>query len=304
MKALALYIIRGGFKAILVISTFALLGLLGPPLTWIFSVASGAAMALAAFVWQVRQSMLVLIGSALATAVFALLVAGTAKPAILFVLILWLPVWLLVQVYKRTGSLVLALESGVYLAVAAVFLVYASVDDPARIWIPLLQPFKEMMQQVYPDLPAAELEQLIAMAAHHMTGAVTATVLAGLFICILLGRMWHALVGKAAPLATDFNGLRFDYVTALTSIVLLGVAVMTDSPSALNASIVVGMAYVLPGLAVIHGSVAKAGLNNSWLLGVYVLLVFAGQVLVPLLSVLGLIDTWADLRSRVKSRAQ
>ncbi|HED15635.1 MAG TPA: DUF2232 domain-containing protein [Gammaproteobacteria bacterium] len=304
MKALALYITRDAYKAILVISAFALLGLLGPPLTWIFSVASGAAMTLAAFVWQARQSMLVLIGSTLATAAFALLAAGTATPAILFVISLWLPVWLLVQVYKRTGSLVLALESGVYLAIAAVFLVYASVDDPAAIWIPLLQPFKEMMQEVYPDLPAADIKQLIAMAAHHMTGAVVATVLAGLFVCILLGRSWLALVDKAAPLATDFNGLRFDYVTALISIVLLSVAVMTDAPSALNASIVIGMAYVLPGLAVIHGSAAKAGLSNSWLLGLYILLVFASQVMVPLLSVLGLIDTWVNIRARVKNRAQ
>ena len=304
MKRLALYITRDAYKAILVISAFALLGLLGPPLTWIFSVASGAAMALVTFVWSARQSMLVLIGSGLATAIFALLAAGTATPALAFVVSLWLPAWLLVQVYKRTGSLVLTLESGVYLAIATVFLVYASVDDPAGIWMPLLQPFKEGMQQVYPDLPAAELEQLIAMAAHHMTGAVAATALAGLFICILLGRSWLALVGKAAPLATDFNGLRFDHVTALTSIVLLAVAVMTDAPSALNASIVVGMAYVLPGLAVIHGSVAKAGLSNTWLLGLYMLLVFAGQVLVPVLSVLGLVDTWANLRARVKNRAQ
>ncbi len=304
MKALALYITRDAYKAILVISAFALLGLLGPPLTWIFSVASGAAMTLAAFVWQPRQSMQVVIGSALAIAVFSLLAAGTYTPAILFVVSLWLPVWLLVQVYKRTGSLVLALESGLYLAIAAVFLVYASVDDPAGIWIPLLQPFKEMMTQIYPDLPAADIKQLIAVAAHHMTGAVTATVLAGLFICILLGRSWLALVDKAAPLAADFNVLRFDYVTALISIVLLGVAVMTDAPFALNASIVIGMAYVLPGLAVIHGIAAKAGLSNSWLLGLYILLVFAGQVMVPLLSVLGLIDTWADLRSRVKNRAQ
>lgn len=304
MKALALYITRDAFKAILVISIFGLLGLVGPPLTWIFSVASGSAMVLATFVWQARQSMLILIGSAVVTAVFTLLAAGTASPAIVFVLSLWLPAWILVQVYKRTGSLVLALETGVFLAIAAVFLVYASMDDPAGVWIPLLQPFKEAMQQVYPDLPAAELNQLIAVAAHHMTGAVTAIALAGLFICILLGRSWLALVGKAAPLATDFNALRFDNVTALTSIVLLGVAIITDAPSALNASIVVGMAYVLPGLAVIHGSVAKAGLSHSWLLGLYILLVFAGQILIPVLSVLGLIDTWANLRARVKNRAQ
>jgi len=304
MKALALYITRDAYKAILVISVFALLGLLGPPLTWIFSVASGAAMTLAVFTWQTRQSLQVLVGAALATAIFTLLAAGTATPAIAFVLSLWLPVWLLAQVYKRTGSLVLAMESGVYLAIATVFLVYASVDDPAGIWLPLLQPFKEMMQQVYPDLPVADLEQLIAVAAHHMTGAVAATVLTGIFICVLLGRSWLGLVGKATSLSTDFNGLRFDYVTALTSIVLLGVATMTDAPSALNASIVVGMAYVLPGLAVIHGSVAKAGMSNSWLLGLYILLVFASQAMIPVLSVLGLIDTWADLRARVKNRAQ
>jgi len=304
MKALALYITRDAYKAILVISVFALLGLLGPPLTWIFSVASGAAMTLATFAWQSRQSLQILTGSALATAVFALLAAGTATPAIVFVVSLWLPVWLLVQVYKRTGSLVLALESGIYLSVAAVFLVYASVADPAAMWIPLLQPYKEIMQQAYPDLPVAQLDQMIAVAAHHMTGAVTATALAGLFICILLGRSWLFLVGKATPLASEFNSLRFDYVTALISIVLLGVAVVTDAPSALNASIVIGLAYVLPGLAVIHGSVAKAGLSNSWLLGVYVLLVVAGQVLVPVISVLGLIDTWVDIRARVKNRAQ
>jgi len=185
-----------------------------------------------------------------------------------------------------------------------VFLVYVNVEDPTQVWIPVLQPFKEAMQQVYPELPVAELDQLIGMAASYMTGAVTATVLTGLFICILLGRSWLAKLGKAAPLATDFNGLRFDHVTALTTIVLLGVAIMSDAPSVHNALIVVGMAYVLPGLAVMHGSVARAGLSNTWLMGLYMLLIFAGQVLVPVLSVLGLIDTWIDLRARVKNRAQ
>ncbi len=303
MKTLALFITRDAYKAILVISVFAILGLIGPPLTWIFSIASGAAVALVTFVWSVRQSLLVLVGSGLATAIIGLIAAGTVVPAVAFTLSLWLPVWLLIQVYNRTGSLVLALESGVYLAIISIFMVYVSVDDPAGAWLPVLQPFKESMQQVYPSLPAEELGQLISIAAQHMTGAVAATALIGLFFCVLIGRAWLALVGKAGPLAAEFNRLRFDYVTSVISIAILGMAIMADAPSALNASIVIGLAYVLPGLAVIHGSVARAGLSNTWLFGVYMLLIFAGQVLVPILSVLGLIDTWLNLRARVKIRA-
>ena len=299
MQALASFILKDAYKAILVIALFAVLSLLAPPLTWIFGLISGAGVTLVALVWPPRVSLLVTAGGGFAMAAFSLAAVGTPAPALGFVFTLWAPAWLMAQVAQRSGSLVLALETGLYLALAGVWAIYGFVDAPADIWRPYLAPFESLLAQSYPDLSPADIQQVLDQAAQEMTGAVMAAALMAVYGCFLLGRAWQGQVAGGARLAPLFRALRFDRITALFALGVVVGAMLSGWQPLVNAGIVVALAYVVPGLAVIHGLVARAGMGPGWLVGLYMLLVLAAQVMVPFLGFLGLLDTWLDFRSRI-----
>jgi len=54
------------------------------------------------------------------------------------------------------------------------------------------------------------------------------------------------------------------------------------------------------GLAVVHGALAGSGAAGAWLVGVYALLAFLPQLMGLLLALVGLADTWVDVRSRLR----
>jgi len=58
------------------------------------------------------------------------------------------------------------------------------------------------------------------------------------------------------------------------------------------------VAYVLTGLALIHGLIRRYGRSTGWLVATYLLLSFVPQTTL-LLAATGLLDTWVDLRRRL-----
>jgi hypothetical protein len=66
----------------------------------------------------------------------------------------------------------------------------------------------------------------------------------------------------------------------------------------LNIATVLVVVYVFPGLAVIHGFARLGATGSGWLIATYLLLVFMPQMMVFMLAVLGLTDTWAGYRKR------
>jgi uncharacterized protein YybS (DUF2232 family) len=60
--------------------------------------------------------------------------------------------------------------------------------------------------------------------------------------------------------------------------------------------------FVLAGLAVLHGLVHSLRLHKAWLVGVYVMMVVASPAVELLLALLGLVDSWLNIRQRVSSK--
>jgi hypothetical protein len=298
MQVLAQYIMRGPMQAILVTSVFAMVSMLQPPLTWLLAYISGAAIALVTLQVGMRQGLMVTAGAALGSGLMALLVLGTPVVAVIFVLILWMPVWLVAAVLTYTRSLALALKFAGGVGVVVVALVFMMVGDPVLMWQEVLSQIKPVLAQAYKLDNDAQLQQLLDLTARVMTGAAAGYLVIGLVVSLFIGRAWQAMLFRPGAFGDEFNQLRFDKVTGLVMVAVVTMATLGNMNFALNITIVFGAAYMFYGLGVVHGIVKSRGGSARWLAALYVLMVIAPPQVMMILALLGLVDTWVDFRSR------
>ncbi|NIP74180.1 MAG: hypothetical protein GWO16_14710 [Gammaproteobacteria bacterium] len=307
MRALASYILRGPLQAVVIAAVLAVLS----PVLPLLAYPSGAVVALVALQVGARQAVTVMAGACFAVAVAGglLLPVGFANAAVLavaFGLIFWLPTWLLAALLRRTGSLALAFQAAAAIGAAVVLAAFAIAGDPAAAW-------RSTMEAIRPELERAELltspaqfEQLVAFAP-VITGTMAAFAVLGMILSLLIARSLQALLHNPGGLRAEFNRLRYDKVTAIAALVILAGALLTGSALAANLAIVMVLLYTFHGLAVIHGVVAGTGIASGWLAALYVLIALALLVpqtgilphLMVVLALLGLVDTWWDLRARL-----
>ncbi len=224
---------------------------------------------------------------------------GMARAATL-VGINWVPVLALAAVLARTGSQARALELAAVLGCGAVAGVFAAAGDPAPIWEQLIR------EQLIPLLQAAgigfdqaALDASLPAMAQMMTGLVAAFWAIGHFVTVALARWGQAALVNPGGFAREFHALRLGWVTAVASGGLFIAAAVLDVALATNLALVLVMTYATQGLAVLHGTVARARMHWGWLVPPYVLLTFLPPHMLALLAVMGYVDHWADFRARV-----
>ena len=295
MRFLASFVMRGRMPAMLVAAVGAVLALILAPAAWL----SGGAVALVTLRQGARAGLAVTAGATLGAGALLALIIGNPLPAVVFVLMLWLPTWLLALVLRRTMSLTYTVQAAIALGLLAVLGVHLIVADPPVLWLKLLDVYvKPPLLQAGYSKPA-EIDRLLKVSAEFMTGTAAAFMTMTLMLGLLTGRWWQAMLYNPGGLRQEFHALRMGRTVALITLVVVVLAVATKSALLRDCVIVILVMYVFQGLALIHGLVAKTGAHTAWLVGLYVLMVFAlPQVLIVLTGV-GLIDTWFDFRARV-----
>lgn len=299
IRGLASFILRGPMQATLVAVVSALLSMVAPPFTWVLAYVSGATVALVTLHVGPKQGLQVTAGAVIAAAVIAFLVLRAPMLSLGFTLTLWLPTWLAALVLRRTQSLALAIQTAVALGVGGVLLAFAMLGDPSQVWQPLLAELRPAFAQHEAFSDAERLDQTLAMVAMLMTGSSAAYAVLGVVLSVFLGRSWQAVQTNPGGFRDEFNRLRFDQVSGIVAVVVLGLAVFAQLAVAMNVGIVLLVMYLFAGLAVVHGLVARSGASVGWLVAVYVLLVIALLQLVLVLALLGLADTWVNFRARL-----
>ncbi|HXH01893.1 MAG TPA: DUF2232 domain-containing protein [Candidatus Competibacteraceae bacterium] len=299
MSALASFVMRGRLQAALVTAVSAWLL---PPFS---SVIGNAVVALATLRRGMGEGALLMLLAAAGLCVLALPLFGQAAPllALSLGLLYWLPVWLLAGVLRTTVSLPLALLTGVALGLLALLLTYAWLGDPAARWVELLGQFKPLFQEAGLQVDEALVDQWIRYQAPFLTGLTVVLQLAVVYCGLLLGRAWQARLYNPDGFRQEFHGLRLGRTLALaaaTSIVLAGVL---GQIWLVNLALLLGLLFVFQGLALLHGLVGLAGLSKGWLVALYVLLSLALPQMLLLLSLIGILDAWIDLRARVKPKS-
>lgn len=298
MRGLASLVMRGPLVAALVAAACGILALLLPPLV----IPSGAAVALVTLRRGPVQGLWVTLLAAVGGGLLAWLAVGAPLLAVTLGLMLWLPLLLLAVVLRRSISLALTLQIAGLLGLLAVLAFYLVLGDPAVWWRQIVS---EMMANldaagVFPQ-PAVRdrLGEIFNAWAPLAPGQLVFSTLLTLLLALLLARWWQAALYNPGGFRQEFHALRLGRMPATAMAVLLGLSLISIHPLPINLCLALAAIYLLQGLALVHGLVARAGLGRVWLVVFYVGLILV-LALWQLLLILAVLDAWIDFRARLK----
>ncbi len=297
MKALAGYIVSGRWQAALVTTASGLLALLLLPLGCL----GAAAIALVTLYVGVLPGLQVMVFAAASTILLYQLAGVQTAVAIVMVLLLWLPCWLVAAILQQTRDLSAALKAATLFGATLLLLVYASIQEPAVVWLEVLKALLAMFEKAGFRLEGLSDEQLLQQFAALMTGVTLSWLVLGITASLLLARWWQSALVRPGAFRDEFCKLRLGNLAGLLTLGMLLVARLTQgtiSEVTAQLAMIMLVPYLLTGLAVVHSLVKRTGRGYGWLAAVYLLLAFVPQTTL-LLAAGGLLDTWVDLRRRL-----
>lgn len=296
MTGIASRVMAGRLPAVLIVVATMFVSLLLPPVLLL----SGAALALVTLRRGPYEGALILGAASVAAFVLGWLLFGHPGPLAGVLPGFWLPVWGLAAVLRATVSLAAAFAVAAGLGWLVVTGFYALLDDPADWWQGwLAELLKPAFEQAGAGGDAVQaLDRLIAWVAPLMPGMIAANVVFSALVALLIGRWWQARLYNPGGFRSEFHGLRLGRGLALLTIVTGAAAFASGALWLQCLALPLAVIWLLQGLAVLHGLALLRGWSPWALVLVYVLLLLLLPQAVALLCLLGLIDTWMNLRAR------
>lgn len=196
---------------------------------------------------------------------------------------------------RQAGSLTLAVQVAVLAGVLGSVIFTAWSRDPQAYWEQVLRDLTERARSAGLEVGPADL---IPGAAQVMTGVMSASAVASGLAALFLGTWW-AGTSTGRGFGAEFQELRMGRVIGLVAGVA-GVLFLTSlRPSADDVLLVLGVGFVMQGLAVVHWHGARREWPKAWPLALYLPLALLPAVAVVemlLLALLGLFDNGYGLR--------
>lgn len=299
MKAIAAFVMRGTSQAALVAAVTALLSILVPPLGLLSAGSVGLVTLRSGPVYGLIVSAVATLGMG----ALAWLSLGSPMPALGVLVMLWVPVLALALLLRYSRSLALTIQVAGALGVLLMLSAYALLDDPGAAWLTVLEPFRDALVKdgVLDDPSSAAV---FAELAGWMTGAFAAALVAQLLFGLFFARWWQAMLYNPGGFGEEFRALRLGRPFGVLVLLLLALLPFGDGASlTANLLLIPGVLLLLQGLAVAHQVRVLKRARQAWLVGLYVLLVLFMPQTLLLIACVGLVDIWADIRSRIAPSA-
>lgn len=273
MRGLAEYVMTGRRQAIIAVMLLGLIplvNLLNPVVVGLIALRKGLQEVVVIFAWAILP-------------LGAWAVAGDVVPLIMLIGITGLAV-LLRETESWEFTLLAAIAVGV--CVEVYFRLQPAVIDA-------------LMQQLDLYLQASNPQGLqIEEVRDVMLSVIGAVYMFLSIVLLMLARWMQAVLYNPGGFKQEFHSLRVEQKVALALIVIMLLS---------SFGIVVPEAWVLyfvlpllfSGIALTHAVVAKKKLSSMWLVTFYILLML--PVVVQILVLLALVDSWYDFRSRLSS---
>ena len=264
------------------LSLLPFLGLLSSGLLVLVTLQRGIRQALV----TAALAMVLLAGVALAS-------GGNPLPMLEVTGVMWGPVLLLAGLLGAYRSMNLVFQVSAIVGVVAVSLVLLWLPDPANQLAGIMEPLKQQFNASGQELSEASWDMIFRVMPGVMTGMGILACLAGVF----LGRVWQdGLEDTAGRFGAEFRQLKLGKVlTAVSSLVIVA-AMLGGGLWFENMVWVLVALLVLQGLSLAHFLVGPGGWPKALLIALYVMLVLVLQLVIPLLTALGFLDNWFDLR--------
>lgn len=291
MKRFASFVVSGQLPAFAVVFGFLLLAFILPLSVLI----SAAAIVLITLHQSTVRGLVTAAMCALALSICGYFLLGQMGLETVMVVAQLLPAIILASILRLTRSLSFSLQATALLGALTflgIMLLFPGLD---QMWEEILQQvLLPVLQGIFVEQPY----QLIQQSARLMTGMLVASAVLTNSSVLLLGYWWHCLVTGRGNFQHDFRQIRLGKVLAIIT-ALSGIwALVTKSLFAMQLSGIVGILFLLQGMAVIHVVMAALTKGKIWLTAIYVLVVLVPQSLLVVI-LLGLTDTFAGIRERV-----
>ncbi len=302
MRFLAAYIMKGRMQTMMVASSLALLSLLLPPV----SIVSSASVALVTLRRGGREGFYVLICACVSAAILGFFLFGSFQFALLYGLVLWLPVWLISIVLREVENLSVAVAISVLLGVVGVIGFYMYSDDPVALWQSVLTQMVQPMIVGNSDAPVDKIMQSVQTFSHYMTGGIVAGTVYGLLFSLFLARWWQAALYNPGGFREEYLSLRVHPHLALASVVIVAAAwFMTGTVSEIcwNIIIIFVVLYTFVGTAILHSAFSAMKTKRFMVPFLYITLVMIPHM-IPVVIFVGLIDAWLNLRSKFSNNTR
>ncbi|WP_097460872.1 hypothetical protein [Mangrovitalea sediminis] len=154
-------------------------------------------------------------------------------------------------------------------------------------------------QHLEPEVAKQLGDQLQPTVRSMLAASMGASYLVIAIASLALARIWQAQLYNPGGFRSEFHGFRLKGPVAVGILVAM-FALPALGMNSVLVVMVLSIPLLLAGIALVHGLVSRKKLGVQWLVLFYVALVLLGPSLLLLLVVLAVIDSWLDIRSRVK----
>jgi hypothetical protein len=296
MKRLASFAMQGLSQSVMATSVLAMLSLLFP----LIGLMSSAVVGLVSLRQGLKAGAMTAAASSLATGLLMLLILGNPLPAVVFLLLQWVPIVFLAWLLRSTRSLSLATHAGLGLGILAVVVQMVGIGDTVEFWRRHMQPMAQRFVEAG-LFDQSQSTEAIARLAPLMCGVLAAGIVLQLLFSLYLARWWQSLLYNPGGFSAEFRQLRLHRILGVLGGVVLALWLIPGYtlPVWMNClGLVVLSLFLLQGLAVAHGVFGAMQSGRRWLVATYILLLLFLPQMAMVLVTMGLLDVWMDLRTR------
>jgi len=244
-----------------------------------------------------------LITAALAMALLAgvaVATGGDPLPLLEVTAVMWGPVLLLAGLLGTYRSMNLVFQASAIVGLVAVSLLLLALPDPINQLAEMMEPLKQQLSASGQELSEAGWDMIFRVMPGIMTGLGILACLGGVF----LGRVWQdGLEDTVGRFGAEFRQLKLGMVLTTVSTLAILAAMLVGGLWFENMVWVFVALLVLQGLSLAHFLVGQGGWPKASLMVLYLMLVLVLQLIMPLLTALGYLDNWFDLR-RILARSR
>ena len=238
--------------------------------------------------------------NAVGIGLLALALTALASPqamwqVLLMTLQFWLPAIVVAWVLRETVRLHWAIAAGAVVGMLAVLWLHVRLGDPEAFWQQMLtEHFRATGAMDVQGMDASVLQQVTASMARIATPATGIMLLLMAVTSVFLARAWQARLYNPGGFREEFHALFAGRNLAMAAAAVCILGLLMPSALVRNLSLVIVVAFVFQGLAVVHALVRQRNMAQGWLAGIYVLMILPHTMI--LLGALGIADNWLNIR--------
>lgn len=213
----------------------------------------------------------------------------------------------LAEVLRRYSSWGVVLEIVIVLFVVMIVLAHLFVPDLQAWWSihlnKMAQPIIQSVSQAEGQAGAKKMSESIALAARFGTGLSLSLIMLWSVIMLFLSRWWQAVVFNPGGLRKELLAFRLGRLVTIAFLICAVLAVFRNA-LAMDCLPIFVVGFAIVGLCTAHFLLSSLSLATLWLGLLYVSLILFAPYLVPVLAVavVGLIDSFLDLKKLVRKR--